>query len=220
MVFTPGYLRPRRGSRQPRASPTDNPRAVSVIKLATIVSWLAVASDPDQAEADPELIDIRRKTASYRGSRNRVQERHPAPTNDAMRIDGRAWHARIETFKFITRSLLSCVLMMLGTPALSQIQGEDNLPVLYGIKLSHAQIAIDVVSFGCTDASYFSVQLDPAPPDAYRLSVIQRRRDRCRMASHIVTLTLDIPAIANLTTANFFLVNRLGTPVTLPRSDL
>jgi hypothetical protein len=126
----------------------------------------------------------------------------------------------LSLFKFITRSLLPCVLTMLETPALSQsLQGEDNIPILYGIKLNHAQIAIDVVSFGCTDASYFSVQLDPASPDVYRLSIIRRRQDRCRMAPHIVMLTLDIPAIPNLTTANFLLVNRLGTPVTLSRSD-
>jgi len=87
------------------------------------------------------------------------------------------------------------------------------------MKLDGARIAVDVVSSGCTDASYFSVQLDPASPDTYRLSVVRRRQDRCRMSAHIVTVTLDIPAVPNLTGANFLLANRLATPGTLRRSD-
>jgi hypothetical protein len=131
-----------------------------------------------------------------------------------------SWHVRIEPFKFITHSLLSCLFMMLATPALSQIfQGGDRLPVLYGIKFNDTQIVIDVVSFGCTNASYFLVQLDSASPDTYRLSIIQSRQDRCRIAAHIITLTLDTPAIPNLTDVNFLLMNRLRAPVTLPRSD-
>jgi len=122
--------------------------------------------------------------------------------------------------KFIAYSSSLCVSMMLAAHAHPQgSQGGDDLPVLYGMKLAGARIAVDVVSFGCTDASYFSVQLEPASPDTYRLAIIRRRQDRCRMGAHIVTLALDIPAVPNLAGANFLLMNRLATSVTLPRSD-
>jgi hypothetical protein len=123
-------------------------------------------------------------------------------------------------FKSVTCALLLWVSMMPAAPAHSQIlQENDNLPLLYGIKLDGTQIAIDVVSTGCTDASYFSVQLDPAQQDTYRLSIIQRRQDRCRMSAHIVTLALDIPEVPDRAAANFLLMNRLSIPATLPRSD-
>ena len=123
-------------------------------------------------------------------------------------------------FRFIACGLSLCASMMPAAPAHPQgPQGADSLPVLYGMKLDGARIAVDVVSSGCTDASYFSVQLDPASPDTYRLSVVRRRQDRCRMSAHIVTVTLDIPAVPNLTGANFLLANRLATPGTLRRSD-
>ena len=121
---------------------------------------------------------------------------------------------------FIIYGLSLCVSMMLSTPVRSQLpQDSDNLPILYGVKLDGARIAIDVVSFGCIEASYFLVQLDSASPDMYRLSIIQTKQDRCRMSAHIVTLTLDIPAVPNLTEANFLLMNRLAIPATLLRSD-
>lgn len=94
----------------------------------------------------------------------------------------------------------------------------DNLPLLYGLALDGSRIRIDVVSTGCTDASYFSVHLDPAPPDEHRLSITARKRDRCRMSPHIVTLTLDLPAVPNLAEAKFILTNRLAAPTTLQRS--
>jgi len=109
--------------------------------------------------------------------------------------------------------------MMLATPAHSQTpQHNDKLPVLYGMKLDGARIAIDVASSGCTDASYFSVQIDLASPDTYHLSIIQNKEDRCRMSVHVITVTLDIPAVPNLAGARFVLLNRLATPVTLLRS--
>jgi hypothetical protein len=122
--------------------------------------------------------------------------------------------------KLMTYGLLLCVSVMPTTPARSQpAQANSDLPVLYGVKLDDGRIAIDVASSGCTDASYFSVRLEPASPDTYRLTIVQNRQDRCRMSAHVVTLTLDIPAVPNLTGANFLLTNRLAAPVALPRSD-
>jgi hypothetical protein len=87
------------------------------------------------------------------------------------------------------------------------------------MKLDGARIAIDVASSGCTDASYFSVQINLALPDTYHLSIIQDKEDRCRMGVHVITLTLDLPAVPNLAGARFVLLNRLATPVTLLRSQ-
>jgi hypothetical protein len=118
-----------------------------------------------------------------------------------------------------TYGLLLWVSMMLATLAHSQTpQHNDRLPVLYGMKLDGARIAIDVASSGCTDASYFSVQIDLVSSDTYHLSIIQNKEDRCRMSVHVITVTLDIPAVPNLAGARFILLNRLATPVTLLRS--
>jgi hypothetical protein len=129
----------------------------------------------------------------------------------------------MHTFSFsecTTYGLLLWVAMMLATPAHSQTtQHNDSLPVLYGMKFDGARIAIDVTSSGCTDASYFSVQLDLASPDTYHLSIIQNKADRCRMRVHVITVTLDIPAVPNLAGARFVLLNRLATPGTLLRSN-
>jgi hypothetical protein len=123
-------------------------------------------------------------------------------------------------FKSVTCVFLLWVSMMPAALAHSQIiQENGNLAILYGIKFDGTRIAIDVVSTGCTDASYFSVQLDPAQQDTYRLSIIQRRQDRCRMSAHLVTLVLDVPEVPNREAANFLLMNRLSIPATLPRSD-
>jgi hypothetical protein len=129
----------------------------------------------------------------------------------------------MHTFNFselTTCGLVLWVSMMLATPAHAQTtQPHESLPVLYGMKLDGARIAIDVASSGCTDASYFSVQIDLASPDTYHLSIIQNKEDRCRMSVHVITVTLDIPAVPNLAGARFVLLNRLATPVTLFRSD-
>lgn len=109
---------------------------------------------------------------------------------------------------------------MSATPARPQTaRGDDSLPVLYGVKLDGARIAFDVVSSGCTEASHFSVRLDRESPEAHRLSIIRHSQDRCRMAAHIVTLSLDLPAVPNPTGAIFVLVNRLAIPGALRRSD-
>jgi hypothetical protein len=120
----------------------------------------------------------------------------------------------------ITSALSLWISTMLVHGASSQRpQGNDDLPTLYGAKLDDAQIKIDVVSFGCTDASYFSVQLDPASADVFRLSIIAQKQDMCRMRAHIITLTLDIPQVANLAGAKFILMNRLAAPATLRRPE-
>jgi hypothetical protein len=129
----------------------------------------------------------------------------------------------MKTFSFAeytTYGLLLWVSMMLATPAHSQMtQHNDPLPVLYGMKFDGARITIDVTSSGCTDASYFSVQIDLVSPDTYHLSIIQNKEDRCRMSVHVITVTLDIPAVPNLARARFVLLNRFATPLTLLRSN-
>jgi hypothetical protein len=122
--------------------------------------------------------------------------------------------------EFTTYGLLLCVFMMFATRAHSQTTPHnESLPVLYGMKLDGARIAIDVASSGCTDASYFSVHLDLASPDTYHLSIIQNKEDRCRMSVHVITVTLDMPAVPNLAGVRFVLLNRLATPGTLLRSN-
>jgi hypothetical protein len=107
---------------------------------------------------------------------------------------------------------------MLVHEALSQRSpGDDNLPALYGATLDGSQIKIDVASFGCTDASYFSVQLDPASSDVFRLSIVKQKQDMCRMSAHIITVTLDIPMVADLSGAKFLVMNRFATPAVLRR---
>jgi hypothetical protein len=71
----------------------------------------------------------------------------------------------------ITCALFFGTVLMCAQPALAQTsEGDDKLPVIYGAKLEGPRISIDVVSFGCTDASYFSVQLQPVSADVFRLS--------------------------------------------------
>jgi hypothetical protein len=110
-------------------------------------------------------------------------------------------------------------MIVVHDASLQRPQGSDDLPTLYGAKLEESQIKIDVVSFGCTDASYFSVELDPASVDVFRLSIIAQKQDMCRMRAHIITLTLDIPKVANLAGAKFILMIRFAAPVTLRRPE-
>jgi hypothetical protein len=96
-------------------------------------------------------------------------------------------------------------------------RGEDAMPLLYGVKLDGSRIVIDVESFGCTDASYFFVHLDPVSADTFQLSVIAQKQDLCRMRAHIVTLSLDLPAVANLGGARFLVMNKFAPPGSLTR---
>jgi hypothetical protein len=122
-------------------------------------------------------------------------------------------------FKLVICRLPLCLFMMMAIPSHAQnSQGTDNLPSLYGLKLDRVQITIDVLSSGCTDASQFSVQIDPEAPDTYRLSIIRHQQDRCKMTPYIVALTLDLPTIPNLAAAKFFLRNNMAAPVTLFRT--
>jgi hypothetical protein len=115
---------------------------------------------------------------------------------------------------------LVCMPMLLTTPIAAQSVADNGpLPVLYGIRLENAQVLFDVVSSGCTTASYFSVRLEPVSAGSYRLSIEQNRRDRCRMSAHVITLALDLPARPDLSEATFELMNQLKAPVALLRSD-
>jgi hypothetical protein len=111
------------------------------------------------------------------------------------------------------------MLAMLVPDASSQILQADSLPTLYGAKFEGAQIKIDVVSFGCTDASHFLVQLEPDSVDVFRLSVVTRKQDLCRMRAHIITVTLDIPEVANPAAARFMLMNRFAASATFRRAE-
>jgi hypothetical protein len=96
-------------------------------------------------------------------------------------------------------------------------QTNNDLPVLYGVKLDGSRIAIDVMSFGCTDASHFSVQLHPMGGNSFQLSLLRQEQDLCRMSPHIVTLVVDLPGVANLAEARFTIMNSFATATTAPR---
>jgi hypothetical protein len=119
---------------------------------------------------------------------------------------------------------IACVALlgasaMFARSATSQTPDRDDaLPVLYGAKFDDARVAVDVISFGCTDASYFSVRLEPDASGSFRLAVISRRQDRCRLAPHIVTVTLDVPAIPNSADPRFAVVNAFALPGAMRRS--
>jgi hypothetical protein len=121
-------------------------------------------------------------------------------------------------FRGIACATLISVSTMSSQEAQAQgSRGDETLPLLYGVKLDGSRIAIDVESFGCTDASYFFVQLDSVSADIFRLSVIAQKQDLCRMRAHIVTLSLDLPAVANLAGARFLVMNKFAPPGTLTR---
>jgi hypothetical protein len=112
-----------------------------------------------------------------------------------------------------------CTTWTMSSPAQSQsVQSEADLAVLYGANFIGSRLAIDVVSSGCTDESYFLVKVDAEGSNTYRLSIIARKQDRCRMAPYIVTLTLDLPDIPNLVETRFFLMNKFAAPLTLKKS--
>jgi len=92
---------------------------------------------------------------------------------------------------------------------LTGLSAQEGLPALYGAKLDGTSIAVDVRSSGCTDASYFSVQLEPDAADLYRLSIKAQKQDRCRVAPYIVTVVLDLPVLATSPAAKFLLLNKL-----------
>jgi hypothetical protein len=113
----------------------------------------------------------------------------------------------------------ACVATIVTAPVPARPADGETLPVLYGIRLDNAQVSFDVVSTGCTTASSFSVLLEPVSPGAYRLSITRHEEDRCRMSAHLITLVLDLPAVAELGEARFLLGNRLTSPGSLLRSD-
>jgi hypothetical protein len=99
---------------------------------------------------------------------------------------------------------------MVTDPA--QPQG-PQLPILYGAKIgSGGSLVIGVTSNGCTDASNFSVEAEQTSPNLYRLTVTRLKDDRCRMATHLIKVTLPLPAVANARTARFVFANKLAPP--------
>lgn len=141
--------------------------------------------------------------------------------NDAARQHEARTGAReffVSAFRAIAGALASCIALASAAPALAQAPQQDDLAVLYGIRLDGAQVAIDVVSSGCTDASHFSARLDQEGADTFRLSIIRQKQDRCRMAVHIVTLTVELPSGPKPEQAKFILVNTLANPGGLTRS--
>jgi len=131
-------------------------------------------------------------------------------------------------FGFLALSLSACVII-LATAAFSQTSKsnnyENNLPPIYGIILNSNKISIDIVSYGGTDASDFTIKLDKVSGYEYRLSIIRIKQDRGRIAPHIIRLNLEIPFVDNVDEAKFTLVNKLGitgnpsNPRALLRSD-
>src|SRR5215203_4107993 len=116
----------------------------------------------------------------------------------------------LSIFKYLVGGLLLCVSMALTTSSLSQSsQVGNNPPDLYGVRFDGPRIRIDLVSYGQTAASDFSVQLEAASPDVYRLSIVRHKQDRGRVAAHVVALTLDVPTLPKLAQAKFILVNKL-----------
>jgi hypothetical protein len=91
-------------------------------------------------------------------------------------------------------------------------QTHDGLAVLYGLRIDQLSLIIKVVSFGCTNASNFSVELESVSADTFRLAVVVQKPDLCRMRAHIVTLMLDVPPIPDPATARFLVMNRFATP--------
>jgi hypothetical protein len=115
-------------------------------------------------------------------------------------------------FKLTARSFLFCMATVSATASFSQSpQGSDTVPDLYGVSLNGARITIDVVSYGMTVASDFSVQLDSTSPDTYRLTIIRHKQDRGRVSPHIVGLTIELPTIQHLAQAKFLVINKLAT---------
>lgn len=132
----------------------------------------------------------------------------------------------LSIFKSVARSSLLCMSMTLANSALSQApQSGRDLPDLYGMRLDGVRVTIDVLSYGLTSASDFTVDLTPTSTGTYDLSIIRHRKDRGRVAPHIIAITLEIPAIPNLAQAKFHLSNKLATtgdpsdPRALLRSD-
>ncbi len=113
------------------------------------------------------------------------------------------------TLRWTAASMLWALLMT--DPAQSQpSDGKTDLALLYGVQFTDSRIAIDVLSNGCTDASYFAVKVEPSG-DSFQLSIVQLKPDRCRMRPHIISVTLDIPPPAK-PDARFQLVNKIAPP--------
>jgi hypothetical protein len=102
--------------------------------------------------------------------------------------------------------------LMIAHPAHPQnAEDQANLVLLYGVQFIDSRIVIDVVSFGCADATYFTAKVERSS-DALQLSIIQVKPDRCRASPHIVSVTLEIPSIPTPDEDKFRLLNKIAIP--------
>lgn len=115
------------------------------------------------------------------------------------------------TLRWIAGAMIWATFMIAHPAHPQNAEGEANLVLLYGVQFVDFRITVDVVSFGCTDELNFAVKVE-ALPDALQLSIIQVKPDRCRMSSHIVSVTLNIPSGQKPDEAKFRLVNKLAIP--------
>jgi hypothetical protein len=102
---------------------------------------------------------------------------------------------------------------LLLAPVEAMATAHDDLPVLYGIKLTPGAVTVQVVSHGCTKPEDFVVEIHPTDKDT-ELVITRIRQDHCRMASHIVELSLDLPPGYNpeARSAQIKLMNRISFP--------
>jgi hypothetical protein len=92
----------------------------------------------------------------------------------------------------------------------------NDLPLLFGIEVGSGSAKVMVVSNGCTEATDFMLELRSMGEEA-ELVVRRLRDDPCRMAPHIVEITLDLPSNAGGTESRYRLVNRLAPSGPLQR---
>jgi hypothetical protein len=111
-------------------------------------------------------------------------------------------------------------MLLLLAPSKTMATGNDDLPLLYGIEINGEQAMVQVVSNGCTEPSDFVLELRGTGEEA-ELTVKRLREDHCRMAPHIVELSLDLPDDdEGRQGLRFSLVNRLSSPGSLRRRSL
>lgn len=85
----------------------------------------------------------------------------------------------------------------------------NDLPVLYGIELTQGAVRVWVVSQGCTKAEDFLLEVRQAG-EYTELAVSRIREDPCRMAPHIVELSLHLPQNGDSVAGNNTRLNLLN----------
>ena len=122
------------------------------------------------------------------------------------------------SLRWIAGGMLWAASMMANPAHPQNADGKTDLVLLYGVRFAESRISFDVVSSGCTDETYFTAKVERSA-DAFQLSIVQLKPDRCRMRQHIISVTLDIPPVAGASEAKFQLLNKLALPGALPRFD-